>query len=133
MHFVTDDPLALVQSEMDVDLTKMIPLKKIKGVLNTTHTVLQKLGHHLADFTHPMFQILLVLSAKLGAALDRREKVIKGAVNLLKSLKHIVVNRIIEFLEYYEDLEFTASELDALFAAVVWPSTEKLVLEGVHH
>ncbi|XP_005089362.1 small subunit processome component 20 homolog isoform X2 [Aplysia californica] len=134
MHFVTDDPVTMVKTTMEnTDLKKMIPLKKIKGVLNTVHTVLQKQGHHLEGFTHPLLHMLLGLAALLSSVLDMRTQVVKGAINLLKSLRHTVVLRITEFLEYYEDLDFTAQELDALFQAVVWPAAEKLVLEGVHH
>ncbi|CAL1546798.1 unnamed protein product, partial [Lymnaea stagnalis] len=111
----------------------MIPLKKIKGILNTISTVSQKLGNRLEGFTHSLLQVLLGLAATLTAALEQRNMVLSGTVNLLKTLRHTVLIRLIEFFENFEDLDYSVKEIDAVFHAVVWPQSEKLVLEGVHH
>ncbi|XP_059169859.1 small subunit processome component 20 homolog [Physella acuta] len=134
MHFVTDNPVLMVKTAAsNIDLKKMLPLKKIKGILNTVSAVSQKMGHRMESFSHSLFHVLLGLVATLSAALDQRSSVVSGAVNLLKSLRHTVMNRIIQFFENFEDLDFTTQEIEAVFHAVVWPQCQKLALEGVHH
>ncbi|KAH9508651.1 U3 snoRNP protein [Bulinus truncatus] len=134
MHFVTSNPVQMVTEVLNnVDLNKMIPLKKLKGILHTVCTVSQKIGHRIKDFTHPLLHILLGISATLNAALEQRPVIKPGAVKFLKNLRHIVLTRIIQFFENFEDLDFTVEEIDATFLSVVWPQSEKLVFEGVHH
>lgn len=134
MHFVTDDPVKMVNTTlMNMNFEKFIPLKRIKGVLNTVQSVSRKLGHRMVNFAHPLLHILLGLTTTISAALTHREEVLKGAVNLLKTLFHTVINRITQFFENFEDLDYTFEEIDAVFKVVVWPLAQKLATEGIHH
>uniref|UniRef100_A0A2C9JTH6 Uncharacterized protein n=1 Tax=Biomphalaria glabrata TaxID=6526 RepID=A0A2C9JTH6_BIOGL len=134
MHFVTDNPVLMVKEVMNnLDLTKMIPLKKIKGILHTVSTVTLKIGHRIKDFAHSLLHILLGIAATLTAALKQRQLIIPSVVNMLKNMRPIVLARLIQFLENFKDFDLTLDEIEAMFQAVVWPQYEKLIFEGVHH
>ncbi|RUS70515.1 hypothetical protein EGW08_021727, partial [Elysia chlorotica] len=134
MRFVTDDPVKMVEeTRATLDLRKMIPLKRMKGILNTLQTVSKRWGHRLGEFSRCVLHMLLGLTTLLDTALAQRHLVVPGAIKLLKSLRHTVINRITQFCETFEDLDYSRNDLEAIFQATVWPHAEKLVYEGVHH
>ncbi|GFN80708.1 small subunit processome component 20 homolog, partial [Plakobranchus ocellatus] len=134
LKFVTDDPVKMVsETKATLDLSKMIPLKRMKGILNTLQTVSRRWGHRLGEFSHCVLHMLIGLASMLDVTLAQRHLVVPGTIRMLKSLRHTAINRITQFFEAFDHLDYTAGELEAIFQAVVWPQAEKLVYEGVHH
>ncbi|XP_064596875.1 small subunit processome component 20 homolog [Liolophura sinensis] len=133
-HFISDDPVKKLSEIQDsLDLTKLIPLKKIQGILNTIDILCKKLGHLLEGYLPCLLQILLGLSQVCAVCLTVREKIRPGAVNLLKMLRQLTTGQITQFFHEFESYKFSSKDVDAVFTVAVWPQLEKLPFEGVYH
>ncbi|XP_034333284.2 small subunit processome component 20 homolog [Magallana gigas] len=133
-HFVTDDVLAMVcKTEKELDLSKMIPLRKMTGALNTVDMIVKKLGHLIEGYLPSLECILLGLTATCVACLERREEVTPGALKPLKNLRQLCIAQIQQFYDIFDSYKFSPREIDAMFHVAVWPQLSKLQFEGIYH
>ncbi|XP_078326712.1 small subunit processome component 20 homolog isoform X1 [Crassostrea virginica] len=133
-HFVTDDVLAMVcKTERELDLSKVIPLRKMTGALNTVDMIVKKLGHLIEGYLPSLESILLGLTATCGACLERREQLTPKALKPLKNLRQLCITQIHQFYDVFDSYKFSPKEIDAMFHVAVWPQLSKLEFEGIYH
>ncbi|KAK7480717.1 hypothetical protein BaRGS_00028085, partial [Batillaria attramentaria] len=130
-RFVTDDPFRMVKKIItETDLTRVVPPKRMKGVLGAVVVVTEKLGHLLASNARSILHLLLGVAATCNACLKRREEVRPAAVTQLKSVRLMAITRLIQFFDDFDKYQFRDTEIDAIMEAFVWPQLDRLTLES---
>lgn len=66
---------AVVQAVEDLDLSRVLPLGRQHGVLNSLEIVLKNISHLIGTYLPKILQILLCMTATVSHILDQREKV----------------------------------------------------------
>ena len=133
-HFITEDPNKMVLNLWEnVDLTKVLPVKKLQGVLNSVDVIFKKLGHLLDGYLPKLIQIIVGMATVCGVCLENRKKIIPQVINPLKTIRQLTIYRLLHIFKDYDKYDWKRSEVDAVFAAVVWPQLEKLPYEGLYH
>ncbi|XP_076467049.1 small subunit processome component 20 homolog [Babylonia areolata] len=129
--FVTGDPVKMVKEASSVDLKNVIPPKRMKGVLGAVLVVTEKLGSLLHDNNaRSVLHLMLGVAATCAACLRQRETIKASAAAMLKSVRQMVFNKLIQFFEEFDDFHFTEEESDAILEAFVWPQLGRLTLES---
>ncbi|PNJ83230.1 UTP20 isoform 2 [Pongo abelii] len=66
---------AVIQAVEDLDLSKVLPLGRQHGILNSLEIVLKNISHLISPYLPKILQILLCLIATVSHILDQREKI----------------------------------------------------------
>ncbi len=116
-----------------VDLKKVIPLKKILGVLQSLEIILNKLARQMETFSHRLLQILCFIHKYASALyeLGQESKCVEEYnFNLLKIIRQKVTLRFKQFFDTFDHLNFTQSEYFFVFDSFIWPQSIKLAAES---
>ncbi|KAJ8314703.1 hypothetical protein KUTeg_006853 [Tegillarca granosa] len=133
-YLITDNPYSMVIEVMNsLNLAEVFPLRRMSGALNTVDMIVKKLGHLLEDYLPNLFKIILGLLATIATCLERRKEITQTAINNLKNLRSLAINRLIQFFENFDTYDFTPFDVDAVFKVAVWPQIKKLPFEGIYH
>lgn len=134
LHFLTDDPYGMVLDITEnIDFTKVLPVRKLQGALNTVDVIFKKLGHLMDSYLPKLIQIIIGMATVCSLCLENRTKLVPNVIAPLKTVRHLALYRLIQIFKDYDKYEWSISEIDAVFAAVVWPQLERLPLEGLNH
>ena len=68
---------AVIQAVEDLDLSKVLPLGRQHGILNSLEIVLKNISHLISAYLPKILQLLLCMTATVSHILDQREKVSK--------------------------------------------------------
>ncbi|XP_078273235.1 small subunit processome component 20 homolog isoform X2 [Rhinoraja longicauda] len=121
---------AVLESVKTLDLSKVLPLGRQHGLLNSIEVVMKKLGHLIHHYLPELLQILLCLTATVSHMLQLRDQIKPKCVNLLKYLRRLGIDQITAFFTSFESYAFTADEIEAVFHGTVWPQISRLPTEG---
>lgn len=66
---------AVIQAVEDLDLSKVLPLGRQHGILNSLEIVLKNISHLISAYLPKILQLLLCMTATVSHILDQREKV----------------------------------------------------------
>ena len=133
-QFITRDADKMVRDLWErSDLTSVIPVKRLQGVLYSIDVIFKKLGHLLDSYLSKLIQIIVGMATVSGVCLANRKKIIPNVINPMKNIRQLTIYRLIQIFKDYDKYEWKPSELDAVFDAVVWPQLEKLPNEGIYH
>ncbi|XP_014674071.1 PREDICTED: small subunit processome component 20 homolog [Priapulus caudatus] len=133
-HFLSDDPFTKVKQLMrDIDYHAVIPLKRQISVLNTLDMIFSRLGARIESYLPEMFQITICLASICVQALEDRTKVAPRYVNVLKNIRGLCLNRILQFFTSFDKYPFTAADLDAVFEVAVWPQLPRIAFESAYN
>lgn len=66
---------AVIQAVEDLDLSKVLPLGRQHGILNSLEIVLKNISHLISAYLPKILQILLCMTATVSHILDQREEV----------------------------------------------------------
>lgn len=133
-QFITDNPYKMVKDlKENLDLTRVLPVKKMHGALISMDVIFKKLGHLLDSYLPSVIQIIIGMAMLCHLMLESRDKLVPHVVTPLKSIRQNTVYRIIQILNDYDKYPWRPVEIDALFESVVWPQLEKLPFEGLYH
>lgn len=64
-----------MQAVEDLDLSKVLPLGRQHGILNSLEIVLKNISHLIGAYLPKILQMLLCMTATASHILDQREKV----------------------------------------------------------
>ncbi|KAL2102527.1 hypothetical protein ACEWY4_001695 [Coilia grayii] len=113
-----------------LELGAVLPVGRQHSLLNTMEVLLDKLGHLLDTHLPRLLQILLCMTATVSRVLEHREQLKPGCIAPLKNLRRLGLLRVQDFFSSFDSYSFTASEIDAIFHAVVWPQVCRLPTES---
>ncbi|XP_040840145.1 small subunit processome component 20 homolog isoform X1 [Ochotona curzoniae] len=130
-HFLNGEcQHAVVQAVEDLDLSRVLPLGRQHGVLNSLEIVLKNISHLIGTYLPKILQILLCMTATVSHILDQREKIQLRFVNPLKNLRRLGIKMVTDIFLDWESHQFRAEEIDAVFHGVVWPQICRLGSES---
>lgn len=82
---------AVIQAVEDLDLSKVLPLGRQHGILNSLEIVLKNISHLISAYLPKILQILLCMTATVSHILDQREKVREIHFTMLSSWVKVCV------------------------------------------
>ncbi|XP_004675815.1 PREDICTED: small subunit processome component 20 homolog isoform X2 [Condylura cristata] len=121
---------AVIQAVEGLDLSRVLPLGRQHGVLNSLEIVLKNISHLISAYLPKILQILLCMTATVSQILDQREKIQLRFINPLKNLRRLGIKMISDIFLDWESHQFTTEEIDAVFCAAVWPQISRLGSES---
>ncbi|KAL3883204.1 hypothetical protein ACJMK2_029494, partial [Sinanodonta woodiana] len=132
-HFISDNPLKMVlNTKKDLDLANTLPPKKMFGALSTMDTIFKKLGHLSDSFLPSLYQIILGITTCCAECLENRDRLVPSVIPILKNVRQLSLTRLKEFFEYFDEFQYSAADIDAMFEAAVWPQLNKISLDGIY-
>ncbi|XP_046921722.1 small subunit processome component 20 homolog isoform X1 [Lynx rufus] len=121
---------AVIQSVEDLDLSKVLPLGRQHGILNSLEIVLKNISHLISAYLPKILQILLCMTATVSHILDQREKIQLRFINPLKNLRRLGIKMVTDIFLDWESYQFRTEEIDAVFHGAVWPQIGRLGSES---
>ncbi|XP_006871187.1 PREDICTED: small subunit processome component 20 homolog [Chrysochloris asiatica] len=121
---------AVIQAVKDLDLSKVLPLGRQHGILNSLEIVLKNISHLISAYLPKILQILLCMTATVSHILDQREKIQLRLINPLKNLRRLGIKMITDIFLDWESYPFRTEEIDAVFHGAVWPQISRLGSES---
>ncbi|XP_016078659.1 PREDICTED: small subunit processome component 20 homolog isoform X2 [Miniopterus natalensis] len=121
---------AVIQAVEDLDLSKVLPVGRQHGVLNSLEIVLKNISHLISPYLPKILQILLCMTATVSHILDQREKIQLRFINPLKNLRRLGIKMVTDIFLDWESYQFRTEEIDAVFHGAVWPQISRLGSES---
>ncbi|KAM5255099.1 small subunit processome component 20 homolog isoform 2-T2 [Hipposideros larvatus] len=121
---------AVIQAVEDLDLSKVLPLGRQHGILNSLEIVLKNISHLISTYLPKILQILLCMTATVSHILDQREKIQLRLINPLKNLRRLGIKMVTDIFLDWESYQFRTEEIDAVFHGAVWPQVSRLGSES---
>lgn len=121
---------AVIQAVEDLDLSKVLPLGRQHGILNSLEIVLKNISHLISAYLPKILQLLLCMTATVSHILDQREKIQLRFINPLKNLRRLGIKMVTDIFLDWESYPFRTEEIDAVFHGVVWPQISRLGSES---
>lgn len=130
-HFKKGDCCsAVIQAVEDLDVSKVLPVGRQHGVLNSLEVVLKNISHLISAYLPKILQILLCMTATISHILDQREKIQLRFINPLKNLRRLGIKMVTDIFLDWETYQFREEEIDAVFHGTVWPQIRRLGSES---
>ncbi|XP_061062118.1 small subunit processome component 20 homolog isoform X2 [Eubalaena glacialis] len=121
---------AVIQAVEDLDLSKVLPLGRQHGILNSLEIVLKNISHLISAYLPKILQILLCMTATVSHILDQRGKIQLRFINPLKNLRRLGIKMVTDIFLDWESYQFRTEEIDAVFHGAVWPQISRLGSES---
>lgn len=121
---------AVIQAVEGLDLSKVLPLGRQHGVLNSLEIVLKNISHLISAYLPKILQILLCMTATVSHILDQREKIQLRFINPLKNLRRLGIKMVTDIFLDWESYQFRTEEIDGVFHGAVWPQICRLGSES---
>ncbi|XP_069847264.1 small subunit processome component 20 homolog [Dipodomys merriami] len=121
---------AVTQAVEDLDLSKVLPLGRQHGILNSLGIVLKNISHLISAYLPKILQIILCMTATVSHILDQREKIQLRFINPLKNLRRLGIKMVTDIFLDWESHPFKTEEIDAVFHGAVWPQICRLGSES---
>ncbi|XP_019587661.2 small subunit processome component 20 homolog [Rhinolophus sinicus] len=121
---------AVIQAVEDLDLSKVLPLGRQHGILNSLEIVLKNISHLISAYLPKILQILLCMTATVSHILDQREKIQLRFINPLKNLRRLGIKMVTDIFLDWESYQFRTEEIDAVFHGAVWSQISRLGSES---
>ncbi|XP_077628408.1 small subunit processome component 20 homolog isoform X2 [Crocuta crocuta] len=121
---------AVIQAVEDLDLSKILPLGRQHGILNSLEIVLKNISHLISAYLPKILQILLCMTATVSHILDQREKIQFRFINPLKNLRRLGIKMVTDIFLDWESYQFRTEEIDAVFHGAIWPQIRRLGSES---
>ncbi|XP_006888591.1 PREDICTED: small subunit processome component 20 homolog [Elephantulus edwardii] len=121
---------SVIQAVEDLDLSKVLPLGRQHGILNSLEIVLKNISHLISAYLPKILQILLCMTATVSHILDQREKIQLRFINPLKNLRRLGIKMVTDIFLDWESYQFQTEEIDAMFHGAVWPQISRLGSES---
>lgn len=110
----------------NLDLSKVVPIRRLHGTLGTVENMLRHLGALTPGLLPTMLKLLVAVSTYGDAILSRKDQVVRAIIGNTRVLRSRVTNLISQFFQRFDTYEFTSAEIDAIFESTVWPQLPHL-------
>ncbi|XP_076304449.1 small subunit processome component 20 homolog isoform X2 [Tachypleus tridentatus] len=133
-HVFDKNPLEIVKNmRRELDLSAVVPVRRQLSIMNTLGTMLKHFGCLSVNLLPQLFRVLLSVATYAVTLLERREEICPHFINMLKNLRTMAFNKIIQFFKAYDTYPFSSEEIDAVFESVIWPVLPRLKYEGLNY
>ncbi len=130
-----DAQLAKLQSKLNDasvhDLKRVIPFKKILGILQSLDIIIKKLARQIEHFAHRILQFICFIHKYAKTLTDQLGETSEYHSNLLKIIRQQVTLRFKQFFDTFDHLDFTQQEYFFIYESFIWPQTSRLSLDCV--
>ncbi|CAI8031672.1 Small subunit processome component 20 homolog [Geodia barretti] len=118
---------------LEVDIGRVIPLRKQLGFVRMLSMILAVLGPRVEPHLPTFLSLLLGLAHIYRTILDHSRHLIQPVfVTVIKTLRQLVVVRLIECFKTFTNYDFSPFE-DKIFGTIVWPQLVRLPSESIQH
>ncbi|KAK2574916.1 hypothetical protein KPH14_002607 [Odynerus spinipes] len=116
-----------------VDLTNVIPPKRLQSAVNLLGIMVEQFGARMSTKLLPyLLGILMCIKAMVTGILQRSDQVHSGYLSTIKNVRTNCIAIMARFFTHFENYEWKEHEIDAVFNIMVFPWLEKLPMEGIH-
>ncbi|XP_047501771.1 small subunit processome component 20 homolog [Penaeus chinensis] len=132
LSHIEGDALTMVErTKQTLDITKVVPLGRLRGALTTLDNIISKMGNLLMELLPTLLKVVLFIANLATTLLEQRTEIGDRSVSLLKHLRQDSHRRLIAFFKKFENYTWSENEINAVFEAVVWPNLKRLPDEGI--
>lgn len=124
-----DASLAKIQKwfqDNSQNATKIIPLKKILGILQSLDIIMKKLARQMENFSHRILKMICFIHKYALNLAASSENIDEYYLNLLKITRQQVTLRFKQFFDTFDHLNFSQHEYYFIFESFIWPQAQKL-------
>jgi len=116
-----------------VDLNNVMPPKRMQSAVNLLAIVIEQFGGKMSTKLLPhLLRILICILAEVNGILRRSKEVYPGYLSTIKNVKTSCIGILARFFTHFEDYDWKRHEIDAVFHVAIFPSLQKLHIEGIH-
>ncbi|KAL3197617.1 hypothetical protein MRX96_044833 [Rhipicephalus microplus] len=109
-----------------LDLSKVVPVRRLHGTLGTVENMLRHLGALTPGLLPALLKLLVAVATYAGAILSQKDRVVRAVIGNTRVLRSRVISLFSQFFERFHTYEFTSEEIDAIFESFVWPQLPRL-------
>ncbi|KAH8030359.1 hypothetical protein HPB51_006791 [Rhipicephalus microplus] len=109
-----------------LDLSKVVPVRRLHGTLGTVENMLRHLGALTPGLLPALLKLLVAVATYAGAILSQKDRVVRAVIGNTRVLRSRVISLVSQFFERFHTYEFTSEEIDAIFESFVWPQLPRL-------
>lgn len=116
------------------DLKRVVPFKKILGVLQSLEIIMKKMARQMEQFAHRILQIICFIhkyAINLAESIQSHDSIDEYHVNLLRLIRQKVTQRFKQFFETFDHLNFSKREYLFTFDCFIWPQASKLTSDAL--
>lgn len=101
--------------KMQLDLSCMVPPKRLLSVTNLLSVVLSQCGSLLSpEALQFLLRVLLCVGATVSAAMDQRDDIHAGYINILRNIRSSSIDVLAKFFTTIENFPWTPDEIDSV-------------------
>ncbi|KAL6263531.1 hypothetical protein P5V15_006320 [Pogonomyrmex californicus] len=115
-----------------VDLSNVMPPKRMQSAVNLLAIIIEQFGGKMTKLLSRLLRVLICILAEVHGILRRSAEVYPGYLTALKNVKTSCVGVLARFFAHFEDYDWKQHEIDAVYHVAVFPSLQKLPIEGIH-
>ncbi|KAK8782799.1 hypothetical protein V5799_015864 [Amblyomma americanum] len=126
-QYLSDDIMEMVSKiRSNLDLSKVVPIRRLHGTLGTVENMLRHLGALTPGLLPTLLKLLVAVATYAGAVLSQKDQVVRAVIGNTRVLRSRALSLISQFFERFDTYDFTSAEIDAVFESVVWPQLPHL-------
>ncbi|XP_064489796.1 small subunit processome component 20 homolog [Ornithodoros turicata] len=104
-----------------LDVTKIIPIRRLHGMLTTVETMLKYLGGLVPNLVPLLLRLIVAAVVYADTLLCNKDKVVRSILGTTRVLRSQGIRLLGWFFLKFDRYGFTSDEIDAIFEAAVWP------------
>ncbi|KAL1433656.1 hypothetical protein MTO96_012479 [Rhipicephalus appendiculatus] len=115
-QYLSGDIMDVVRNiKNNLDLSKVVPVRRLHGTLGTVENMLRHLGALTPGLLPTLLKLLVAVATYGGAILSQKDRVVRAVIGNTRVLRSRVINLVSQFFERFHTYEFTSAEIDAIF------------------
>ncbi|XP_029678623.1 small subunit processome component 20 homolog [Formica exsecta] len=116
-----------------IDLTNVIPPKRIQSAVNLLAIVMEQFGGKMSTKLLPrLLRILICILAEVTGIIHKSDGVYPGYLSAIKNVRTSCIGILARFFAHFEDYDWKRHEIDAVYHVAIFPWLQKLPVEGIH-
>ncbi|XP_012535697.1 small subunit processome component 20 homolog [Monomorium pharaonis] len=116
-----------------VDLSNVMPPKRMQSAVNLLAIIIEQFGGKMSTKLLPrLLRILICILAEVDGILRRSGEVYPGYLTMIKNVRTSCVGILARFFTHFENYDWKRHEIDAVYHVAIFPSLQKLPIEGIH-
>ncbi|KYN05358.1 Small subunit processome component 20 like protein [Cyphomyrmex costatus] len=116
-----------------INLNNVVPPKRMQSAVNLLAIVIEQFGGKMSKKLLPcLLRILICILAEVNGILRRSGEVYPGYLSMIKNVRTSCVGILARFFTHFENYDWKQHEIDAVYHVAIFPSLQKLPIEGIH-